>query len=60
MRWSRARRSVRLGSALLDITDHFSVAYVLLLGNFIELVMFNLDFGWARFEQVGRRVSELV
>ena len=47
----------RLGGALLDVTDHFSVAYVLLLGNFIELVMFNCDFHWERFLRAIRQAT---
>jgi SNF family Na+-dependent transporter len=38
----------RGGLELLDVTDRYGVSYYLLIGCFLEICMFHLDFGWAR------------
>ena len=38
----------RGGLELLDVVDRFGVSYFLLLGCFLEIMMFHADFGWRR------------
>ena len=47
----------RLGGAILDVTDHFAIPYTLLLGCFVELCMFHLDFGWHRLARAIRNAT---